>query len=108
MEREKQIEEMAKFICNACEMGGGFDGKCAMDNNYKRCGICIETAEALYNAGYRKEKQGKWEIKHDDYDCLYIMCSACKNEFYPLDDDSLNLLPNYCLNCGARMVGDSE
>ena len=56
MSREKQIEEMAKFVCNACEMGGGFDGECVLDNDYKTCHISVETAEALYNAGYRKQE----------------------------------------------------
>lgn len=50
------MKEMAKYICNACEMGGGFEGNCANGNSYKTCGICNETAEALYKAGYRDGK----------------------------------------------------
>jgi hypothetical protein len=52
--REKQIEEMAKICCNTCEFGCGFNGECDLDNDYRKCGISNETAEALYNAGYRK------------------------------------------------------
>lgn len=55
MTRQEQIDEMAKYICNACEMGHGFDG-CSYGGreHYKRCSITQKTAEALYNAGYRK------------------------------------------------------
>lgn len=49
-------KEMAKYICNACEMGGGFEGSCANGKSYKTCGICNETAEALYKAGFRDGK----------------------------------------------------
>ena len=70
MSREKQIEEMAKFVCNACEMGGGFDGECALDNDYKTCHISVETAEALYNAGYRKQSEGEWIFKNSPFEML--------------------------------------
>ena len=53
--KQEQIEEMAKYVCNACEMGHGFDG-CSYGGreHYKRCSITQKTAEKLYNAGYRK------------------------------------------------------
>lgn len=53
-DKQEQIEEIAKYICNACEMGFDIDGDCAEGNNYKTCGISKETAEYIYNAGYRK------------------------------------------------------
>ena len=57
MTKQEQIEEMAKYICNVCEMGDGFDGKCngSVPNGYKQCCICLGTAEVIYNAGYRSE-----------------------------------------------------
>ena len=60
--RDKQIEEMAKFVCNACEMGCGFEGECSNFNDYKTCGISVETAKALYDAGYRKASEVAREI----------------------------------------------
>lgn len=53
-------------------------------------------------------KYGKWNIKTDDYDCEYMMCSCCKEEFYPTDADTVDLTPNYCPNCGAEMDGDKN
>lgn len=55
MTKQDQIDEMAKYICNACEMGHGFDG-CSYGGReyYKRCSITQKTAKALYEAGYRK------------------------------------------------------
>lgn len=56
MTKQEQIEEMAKYICNVCEMGHGFNGDCSEGGTdfYKRCILTQETAKALYNAGYRK------------------------------------------------------
>lgn len=108
MSKEKQIEEMAKIACNACEFGGGFDGGCSGDYDYRKCNNARETALALFNAGYRKQSEGKWKIKTDDFDCEYVMCSVCKEEFYPADDDTVDATPNFCPNCGARMKGGEE
>lgn len=54
MTKQEQIEEIAKFVCNSCEMKFCIDGDCAVGNDYKTCGISQETAEYIYNAGYRK------------------------------------------------------
>ena len=77
--RDKQIEEMAKFVCNACEMGCGFEGECSNFNDYKTCGISVETAKALYDAGYRKASEVAREIYEKlvgkatlNYYCGYI------------------------------------
>lgn len=61
MEKEKQIDEMAKLICtyphcvNYNNIGGCQLNKCQIADN----------AENLYNAGYRKVEQGEW-ISVDD------------------------------------------
>ena len=62
MSRDKQIEEMAKICCNTCEFGCGFNGECDLGNDYRTCGVSKETAEALYNAGYRKTSDIAREI----------------------------------------------
>lgn len=56
MTKQEQIDEMAKYICNVCEMGNGFTGNCSEGGTdyYKRCTLTQETAKALYDAGYRK------------------------------------------------------
>lgn len=56
MTKNEQIEEMAKYICNVCEMGNGFTGNCSEGGTdfYKRCTLTQETAKALYDAGYHK------------------------------------------------------
>ena len=57
MTKQEQIDEMAKYICNVCEMGNGFTGNCSEGGTdfYKRCTLTQETAKALYEAaGYRK------------------------------------------------------
>ena len=53
-------------------------------------------------------KHGEWEIKTDDYDCEYMKCSVCKEEFYPSDADTVDTTPNYCPNCGADMRGETD
>lgn len=56
MTKQEQIDKMAKYICNVCEMGNGFNGDCSEGGTdfYKRCTLTQETAKALYDAGYRK------------------------------------------------------
>lgn len=53
-------------------------------------------------------RHGEWKIKTDDYDCEYMMCSCCKEEFYPVDEDTVDATPNYCPNCGAKMDGERK
>ena len=55
------------------------------------CAHC--EAEALYNAGYRKQSEGEWREDFDG-DCY---CTACG--YYPKKD-----VKNYCPNCGAKMI----
>lgn len=53
MSKEKQIEEMAKIMCEDCADYGDckFDGV---------CNAVLESADTLYRAGYRKQKEGEW------------------------------------------------
>lgn len=55
---------------------------------------------------YVEQKQGRWEIIVDDYDCEMMQCSCCGAEFYDGDNDTVDSLHNYCPNCGAKMVGE--
>lgn len=48
-------------------------------------------------------KQGHWDIHTDEYDCEYMKCSVCGEEFYPVDEDTVDRVYNYCPNCGAKM-----
>lgn len=61
MTKNEQIEEMAKYICNVCEMGFSFTGDCSEGGQdyYKRCTLTQETAKAIYEAGYRKSPDKK-------------------------------------------------
>ena len=47
------IYEIAKCVCNACEMGRNYDGECDVGNDYKCCGISIDTANHIYEIFYR-------------------------------------------------------
>lgn len=59
-------------------------------------------------ADVQEAKHGKWKINTDEYDCEYMMCSVCKEEFYPVDEDTVDTTPNYCPYCGAKMDGGAE
>lgn len=90
MNDREMIEEMAKIICDGCH-----NGKCVR-------GFCADwyRAERLYNAGYRKQKQGKWIVT--ERGCV-ITCSNCKErvELYYPDGTPTGLLP-YCPYCGSK------
>ena len=72
-------KQMAKYICNACEMGGGFEGNCANGNSYETCGICNETADALYKAGCR---DGKTLIKEVFSEVIKIVLANNTSDGY--------------------------
>lgn len=88
MTKQEQIDEMAKYICNACEMGHGFDG-CSYGGreHYKRCSITQKTAEALYNAGYRKIDDLKSENKQ-----LKTECALLDDELRIARQDTIDVL----------------
>ena len=73
-------------------------GSCTTDNE----SLAYQLAKAP-TADVVEVKHGKWIIKTDEYDCEYMMCSVCKEEFYPVDADTVDTTPNYCPNCGAKM-----
>ena len=71
MNEKEMLEEMAKYCCNPCEMSWSCDeGYCSEkgQNGYKKCGIAIETAEKLYNIGYRKIPKGSVVLSKEEYE----------------------------------------
>ena len=71
-------------------------------------------AEHLYNAGYRKKKEGEWKqtiepLGAHDVDC--VECSACGDSWVldeDFDYDVVKAFWNFCPNCGAHMKGGAE
>jgi hypothetical protein len=64
-------------------------------------------AEALYNAGYRKQSKGEWVYK-DKEEAFF--CSLCDSEAMIdpnaiFGDCAIAELTDYCPHCGARMKG---
>lgn len=107
----KQIEEMARIMC----------GNYNQENNKCLCdlvnGICDldcwagrHPAEAIYNAGYRKQTEGEWILEYETFGKM--ICSNCKEEApitHKLNDslqlDTVYVKKPYCPNCGAKMRG---
>ena len=95
MSREKQIEEMCKLICQTCTEQFG---KC--DPTHPICRETFREAEAIYNAGYRKQAEGKWVlVGNGNGRAIHWKCSVCG--FETLDASNGNT--NFCPNCGANM-----
>ena len=48
---------------------------------------------------------GYWSLHIDEtFDCEYLTCSICGEDFFDGDNDTIDYVPNYCPNCGAKMV----
>ena len=98
MSKEKQIEEMARDICEAFSS----DGTCYWDK--KPCDFrCAEFTQTqyIYEKGYRKQSVGEWitggnELKN-------TTCSVCGYWV----ETPYGKTP-YCPNCGAKMKGGAE
>lgn len=92
MSKEKQIDEMAKII----------------DDNHGFIVSSVETAEALYNAGYRKQSVGEWETipdyQPDKFISYRYICSVCKTTYKDIRPHG----HKYCHECGAHMKEGAE
>ena len=63
MDKQKQITEMEKIFCANCRKDGYSCSLYSSSDDW----VCVqerERAEALYNAGYRKESDTAKEILH--------------------------------------------
>lgn len=65
------------------------------------CVSCL--ANALYNAGYRKQSEGEWIAS--DIPCEKYVCSVCGGVCWYYDYQGDVAKSRYCPNCGAKMKG---
>lgn len=80
-----ELNEMSGIITKTCEN--------------RRLVSSMRIAEALYNAGYRKQKHGTW-YHGTENGAVYAKCSACGRKMnYSCYGYA------YCSLCGARMDG---
>ena len=103
-DQAKQIEEMTKDLCDI-ECKGM---KCNTCDSYG-CEYRMQ-AEALYNAGYRKQMVGEWIFK-EEKDAFF--CSLCDQEAlidasFKGIDFVIAELSDFCPHCGAKMKGGAE
>lgn len=96
MSEEKQINELANDINQHCaDLAEIYCGA-------THCVACL--ANALYNAGYRKQITAKWLYEYtgeclDGTDApLNYKCTLCGG----LATDGFS----YCHDCGAKMIGE--
>ena len=91
MNREKQIEEMASIAYP------GLDHQTVFSSI-----VYAQPLVNLYNAGYRKQKEGEWVlIGNGNGRAIHWKCSVCGYETL----DASNGDTNFCPNCGADMRG---
>jgi rubrerythrin len=88
MSKEKQIEEMVFII---------------QENSPLSKISSEDVADSLYNAGYRKQSEGRWEKRVFvifDSEKVGYRCSECNTTW---DTET-----PYCPHCGAHMKGGAE
>ena len=93
--REKQIEEMARTMCDDCRP---YSHGCKQN----LCDSVVSSAETLYCAGYRKQGEGEWKVTVlIDTPTMYRTgaphCSACGKQAH-------HRTP-FCPYCGFKMKG---
>ena len=94
MDREKQMEEMARVMAN-----GRF-----IEPDRNQILLFAGEAETLYNAGYRKQSEGEWE----KFEGERFICSNCAKVFELGSTATIydvKKMWKYCPNCGAKMDG---
>jgi hypothetical protein len=92
---EKNIRGIARVLCDAHEPCS----KCV----WRKCDVW-NRAVRLYNAGYRKQKEGEWIEKSEDKDEYYEYCYKCSvcGKWSIMEEEEFS---NFCPNCGAHMRG---
>ena len=106
MSKEKQIEEMAKVLCEDCARD---TSPCVLTKTARMCESVKEQAEALYNAGYRKQndeelidKIATYFEEEENWERLMRgTWNVCGNSVQLRDmlRDAI---------CGAKLKGDAE
>lgn len=94
---KEQIEEMALIMCGrkGCK-------SCTHFIEATKC-AAIVSAKKLYNAGYRKQKEGEWIDKPTGaYSRMQSWCSAC-GKHSGIGGIESNRHKPFCPNCGAHM-----
>jgi hypothetical protein len=92
---KEQIEKMAKCICMNCAK----DNPCSLAKLGWVCNSARENATALYNAGFREQSEGEWEIVKGSNGKEKMVCTNCRHQ------QDLASTFTYCPNCGAKMKG---
>lgn len=122
MSREKQIDEMAKDLCQNDFCSTECHAHCRLPAN-SHCWDVEIIAEKLYTAGYRKQIKGEWEWFEEwnpstpehprECDDCGWRCGECKTAladivggYWDDPDEKPNL--KFCPDCGAKMKGGAE
>ena len=117
MDREKQIEEMAKVIHDLDKNYNNVLPSSLADCVYKHGGTRTNEAVALYNAGYRKQSEGEWVVTDADSGSfgeyapfIEFKCPSCESG-YGIESGQYGWeygdpIPWVsCPLCGAKMKG---
>lgn len=64
--------------------------------------LFVSLAECLYDADYRKQEDGEWEIVKGSNGKEKMVCTNCRHQ------QDLASTFTYCPNCGAKMKGGAE
>lgn len=127
MTNDELKKKIAKFICNACEMGSGFDGECDIGNDYQKCSICGETADALIEAGIGDVKEAEHRAKTlerafrdflaeyltavneaNSYDCGIPEMFGRYANVLPYEDKVTNLLNEYLQQAEKELAEEGK
>lgn len=111
-DKEKQIEELARLCCLPCK--NEYCGRCTEGFDLGRCTAALDTAGAIYNAGYRKQRYGENLTENHPVD--EFICSECglitrENTRIEIDEDAdgdeaeCEFEIKYCPRCGMKVKG---
>ena len=106
MNDNDNIAEIADKLCTTSYFCSTEDWDSCNQKDDEYCHRCRKVAERLYNAGYRKQRTGKWierikkskNVKGIDISYSLYFCSECGYQIGPI-----NCYHTYCSGCGAKM-----
>lgn len=77
-------------------------------NEGRHCPLCDNSCESYIEV--EPVRYGRWVEYENEADRGYHYCSECKHQAFNYDEGDCNveILSDYCPNCGCRMDGGDE
>lgn len=105
---EHDLIRRSKLLAKKCLIRGHLDTGSPCPSKVKAVPVDVIEREPAVDAV--PVRHGRWVEYENESDIGYHYCSECKHQAFNYDEGGCNveILSDYCPNCGARMDGGDK